>query len=406
MSVILNINEYLPPIWTPPQNIYGARVYKTNATTTKCIRLADAVDMEAAAQKGTTAGHSDFDLIKPYINMKMYNVIGQDITAVEGDENFKYDGTNGDVVVRHDKYYYKVENTDEYIDFYLSETKHEGFNCIPCNYDFVNNKEIDTIFISRYAVDNTYASRSGVRPIATARSTARPLIKGKGSNYFMYDYMVNFSLWLLYLVEFADTNSETTIGRGLDTANPATGGTDLLAYHTGELGGAAGTTEMCYRNIERMVSYYGVHVDGLTFFTNSSSILRPQYCLDRTKYADRTTAAIPTGYIDTGFNLGLYAGNGVPVFYKNMISDPNVDFLMLPSGVGGNANGYFASALTNYYAATTANLYGYVMRVGGVGSTPAPPTPSRNRIFSVSYNGLADHGGYIRFYWVPDGKVV
>ena len=47
--------------------------------------------------------------------------------------------------------------------------------------------------------------------------------------------LVRFTLWLLYLVEFADWNTQKTIGKGCGNNSAAQnmGYTDSMPYHTG-----------------------------------------------------------------------------------------------------------------------------------------------------------------------------
>lgn len=96
------------------------------------------------------------------------------------------------------------------------------------------------VFIGRYFCDETYyKSLTKRNPVYATDSagTVNTIIQNKngGGNYAM-DFCMLFTIWLLYLVEFADWNSQSTIGYGGGDGKSErkfTGLTDNMPYHTG-----------------------------------------------------------------------------------------------------------------------------------------------------------------------------
>ena len=93
------------------------------------------------------------------------------------------------------------------------------------------------MYIGRYHCHTSnWKSQSGGKPKADiTRSAARSGIHGLGGTIWQSDIQIRMTIWMLYLVEFADWNSQKTIGKGCGD-NSATGNmgyTDSMPYHTG-----------------------------------------------------------------------------------------------------------------------------------------------------------------------------
>ena len=78
---------------------------------------------------------------------------------------------------------------------------------------------------------------------------------------------MQLTLWYLYLVEFANWNGQTKIGRGnVDSGSVInTGGTDSMTYHTGRAAGTDGNVAIQYRNIENWWGNVLEWRDGIIF---------------------------------------------------------------------------------------------------------------------------------------------
>ena len=78
--------------------------------------------------------------------------------------------------------------------------------------------ERDVIYVGRYHSCSTYKSTTGQLPKNNiTRSDARTAAHSLGSNVWSFDFATRVTIWMLYLVEFADWNSQDKIGYGCGT---------------------------------------------------------------------------------------------------------------------------------------------------------------------------------------------
>lgn len=141
----------------------------------------------------------------------------------------------------------------------------------------------------------TYYSKTGSKPLANiTRATARTNSKNKGSKWGQYDFASWCAVWLLYLVEFADWNSQSVIGIGIcgSSSMANTGGTDSMNYHTGTAASSRTTAgAVQYRNIENPWGNIWEWIDGVNFSDGTVYV-----CTTPANYADDTTS----GYTNAG----------------------------------------------------------------------------------------------------------
>ncbi len=202
---------------------YGVRWAGTSSTS--CERLGDAKGLVANAYQGSTdtAVVNDFDNIYPWSGMKRCNVNENgDILAYEDDPNFKLDGTNGDVMVEIPKFYYKRTKTGTVEEWWICGTKLPGYELHPLFMD--DGKEMSKVFHSCYnasaytdETDNKVKLRSASGDEPKTRSKMedfRTYARNKGSIWGMEDLSCISALQMLYLVEYANTNSQAMLGQG------------------------------------------------------------------------------------------------------------------------------------------------------------------------------------------------
>lgn len=202
---------------------YGVRWKGTSSTV--CERLGDAVGLTANAHLGTTdTVQNDFNNIYPWSDMKLCNIDASgNILAFADEPSFARDGTNGDVMVRIPKFYYKREKTSEgYEEWWICAVKLPGYELHPL---FLNDgHEVSEVFHSAYnaqsftdEADSTTKLRSvsGVQPtVRLTRSEFRTHARAKGDGWSIEDVSCMHALQMLYLVEYANTNSQAKLGNG------------------------------------------------------------------------------------------------------------------------------------------------------------------------------------------------
>lgn len=204
---------------------YGVRWNGT--ASTMCDRLGDAVGLVANAHRGTTDYvQNDFDSKYPWSDIKTCNIDADgNVLAYLGEPSFARDGTNGDVMVEIPKFYYKRVKTGIVEEIWICGTKLPGYELHPLFID--NGKEVSKVFHSAYNassyIDETdnkvkLQSITGVQPrVRTTRANFRTYARNKGAIWGIEDISCVNALQLLYLVEYANTNSQFALGSGADS---------------------------------------------------------------------------------------------------------------------------------------------------------------------------------------------
>ena len=187
--------------------VYGIKRSLNNNSSSAWERTDDAVGLTANAQVGSTAVVNDFDKIYPWSDIISYNYnpTTKQRVADYGDPNFKFDGSNGEVLTYIPEFYWKryVEDNCEYIK--ISKYPIEGFNISPAFSVGRYNSSYD---------GSKLHSKSGVLPeVSQNITTFRTRSKAVGTGFGQMDYHY-FLLQMLYLVEYADYNSQSVLGNG------------------------------------------------------------------------------------------------------------------------------------------------------------------------------------------------
>ena len=211
-------------------------------------------------------------------------------------------------MVKIPKFWYKISQSGSGLNIQIADGEKEGFSVCPACMDRGDgNGEHDYVLVGRYhCATSTYKSTTGVKPAASAtRSTFRSSIKNLGTGIYMMDWATRFTIWLLYLVEFADWNSQLKIGYGCgnNSATENMGYTDSMPYHTGTTKSSRTTYGLGtqYRYIEGLWDNVRDWIDGC--YNNSSGL---NIILDPTKASDSSngiSVGTPTSGYPTAFTL-------------------------------------------------------------------------------------------------------
>ena len=242
--------------------IYGVD-FTNMATTSKCIRTDDAAgfaDPQPAVAGGT--GSSPFDNIMPWAGM------------------IRSTDPNAGEVVAIPKFYFKCETDGtKATGLKISMEKKPGFKTSPAHMDRGDGKgERDVVYVGRYHSCSTNKSTTDQSPkVSITRSEARTAVHSLGSNVWQFDYATRVTIWMLYLVEFADWNSQAKIGYGCGNNSSAenVGSSDAMQYHTGTM--QANRTDygvgVQYRNIEGLWDNVLDWMDGCYYSADGMSVI-------------------------------------------------------------------------------------------------------------------------------------
>lgn len=277
-------------------DIYGLEAdFEKNRFT----RLAGAVGKSAGA---------DFDSVRAYGGRRRCNLSDSgEVLAYYGDENFKADGSNGQVMVEQPRFYYKViplktekiEGTDGYhlrkARYYISDTPKAGFKVHPA---FVRNGvEVDRIYLSAFegCIYDTSAgayllndeqtadfnadklsSIAGAKPCSGAtqaltRANARKLAHNRGEGWEQETIQAVAATQMLFIIEYATFNSQNAIGSGNVFYNPdvtgnlseITGQSLTLGNSSGMVNNAKNIQTISYRGEENLWGDIWTMVDGI-----------------------------------------------------------------------------------------------------------------------------------------------
>lgn len=359
-------------------DVVGVQINYSAGTNT---RLAGAI--------GLTPGES-FDKFKMFGGRKRCNVADDGtILAYYGDDNYKEDGSNGQVMVYQPKFYYLVvpiayEPIDNEVggyhlkvaNYYVSDTLRTGFKVHPA---FINEDglEVDYILIGAYEASiydtsaNTYlkqdeqvadfdkdllCSISNVKPCSgltqnLTGANVEKLAKNRGEGWHSTSIKDVSMEQLLMIIELGTMNTQNGINQGV--VSIVDNSSYNCAVHTGStssLGNATGraTTSIGYKGEDRTeytgenqtsISFRGVEnfwgniwklIEGLRFWGNTHCLGgQPYVCKD----FNYTENKMSDNYEAVGFTLPNSNG-----YIKAMGYSHNHDWLFIPSKVGSDSS--------------------------------------------------------------------
>lgn len=181
-------------------------------------------------------------------------------------------------LVKIPKFWYKLTQSGNGLKIQIADAATDGFSVSPAHMDRGDGKgERDVVYIGRYHCRSSdYKSYGGSMPKNNITcSTARSDIHALGSTVWQSDFLMTFTIWLLYIVEYANWDSQAVIGYGCGNNSGVQnmGYTDSMPYHTGTTASArttyGATTQ--YRNIEGLQDNCFDWMDGCYY--NSSGMM-------------------------------------------------------------------------------------------------------------------------------------
>lgn len=208
-----------------PIHTYGI-TWECGSSSPVCTRIGDSAAFEAPVPAiGTGSGASPFDTLMPWAGM----VRSTDANAGE--------------VVAIPKYWYRINKDGNTLSIEIADGAKDGFSVSPAHMDRGDGKgERDVVYVGRYhcgtgdSTGTTVGSVSGKVPqVNGTRAQFRQAIHALGDNVWQMDYATYWTIAMLYLVEFANWDSQAVIGYGCGNGDEAvaSGYTDSMTYHTG-----------------------------------------------------------------------------------------------------------------------------------------------------------------------------
>lgn len=275
--------------------IYGAEW--AGGTSSAWTRTDNAVGLSnpsPAVNNGN--GSSPFDNIMPWSGIER---------VVEGGQS--------QVLVKIPKFYYKWTRTGTKMKLQISMYKGSGFYTSPAHADRGDGKgERDYVYVGAYPCADVpssslfhYRSLSGRTPITNiTKATARRNIHSYvGNSYWQFDFAMYWTILMLYLVEYADWDSQSKIGFGCGSSHAeTTGKTDAMTYHTGTNASSRSLAgHVRYRYIEDLWSNCMFFVDGIYFTSASVYVIK-----NPSQFSDSSNGTYTGSRVVSGGTLKTY----------------------------------------------------------------------------------------------------
>lgn len=300
--------------------IYGISRNVTSSSPA-WARTDEAVGKTATASVGMTAGASDFDNCYPWSGIVRETL------------------STGDVMVKIPKFWYRRyrEGDIEYIK--IADKTTPGFTLHPLfNHAGV---ESDCAYVGAYKTSSNNKSVSGASPtVEQTRATFRTNAKAKGTGWSLIDIAALSAVQMLILVEFADNNVQSKIGRGYCDGNSGsleTGSCNNIPNLTGRPSGTDGKVDVVWRGIEGLWGNVWELVDGVNWNGGTYYV-----CNNPANYAD-----------DTATNYTALSYKGATNWSSSYVTTEGLDtgnnpHVMLSSAAGsGSESTYYCDAFSS-----------------------------------------------------------
>ena len=348
-TATVDVTEYKDyPLELAYVHIYGASWDGTS--TTKWSRTDEAAEFTDPVPyvAGASSYGSPFDALQPWAGMTVSERTGGTMVAIP-------------------KFWYKLEQNGAGMTIKIADRAVEGYSVSPAHMDRGDGHgERDVVYIGRYHCNDSYKSGTGSPKVNMTRSSARANIHSLGSAIWQSDFAMRFTLWLLYIVEFADWNSQAKIGYGCSPSGNtfAMGYTDSMPYHTGtNQSGRVTYGGTQYRNIEGLWDNVWDWCDGC--YNNGDGL---NIILNPANFSDNSGGAavgVPSNGWPSAFKVKT--NGGFPMF--------------IPTSASGNGATYSCDYW--YFGSSRPCLFG-----GGSYSLV-----SGYGLFYVSCDAASGHGG-------------
>ena len=261
-----------PPPPPEPAKVLGLEIDYENLI---CTRLEDAAELRAGV---------DFDEFPMYDGRKRCNVADNGvINAFYGEDSYKDDGSNGQVMVYQPKFYYKRVITDREQnkinreELYICEEAQDGFKLHPLFLD-ESGAELDYILLPAYE-GCTYSANSGynmndaagvnvntdklssiagAKPLSGENNTIgafdlEQLALNRGSGWHTTNMRMESALQMLMMVEYGAMNIQVAMNDNgpteLTEPENNTANCSLLTGSTASLGNATGRASSSIQTI-------------------------------------------------------------------------------------------------------------------------------------------------------------
>lgn len=246
------------------------------------------------------------------------------------------------LMVKIPKFWYKLIAADPddsyYFKLQISPVALDGFSVSPAHMDRGDGYgERDYVYVGACPIDSSYKSvPSSNAKIGQYITDYRTGIHALGDDAWIWDYATYVTIQFLYLVEFADWNSQAKIGMGFLVKNYATNSQKSYSYHTGyslaDKTSVDGT--VTYRYIRHLWGNVACFVDGLKIqggsggrgFTVSAEINPSNFQSSSMHYNTQVYYSGSDSY---------WSGDGTSIRFWTQPGPAGYEWILIPYSNGG-----------------------------------------------------------------------
>lgn len=295
-----------------------------------------------------------------------YYLMYNDSTRKAGGSDAIINGTDGNVMVEIPKFWYKYENVGGVHKWLISDAARTGFEVHPA---FIRGG-VEKSFryycaYQGYTLNGKLISGSGRRPTTNkTRAGFRTEAAANGPGWSQIDWNLLIAVQLLYLVEYANFNTQAMLGEGIT----AGGSTDerTATGSSNSLGNASSTYRsngfMSYRGIENWYGQIekfidGVNIDSHVYYVNNNPATFADDVVTGDYISTGITSATSNGFVrdivanKNGF-VASRLGSSSSIFVPDYFSRGTGLRIMTFGGSnydGEDAGGFCLYAGTNTY---------------------------------------------------------
>ena len=300
-------------------SIYGVRRSLT-ISSTAWERIENGSGKTAKAQTSSSAVQNDFDNIAPWKDIKSCDISANGtINAYIGDPSYDPKNPKGYIMTEVPEFWYKRLQTGGYEYIYISAVEQDGY------------KKSNKFYIGRYTATGSSSAatcKSGAANLVSITlPNMRAAAKKIGTNWGQLDILHWSIIQMLYLVEYADYDSQKMLGYGVCSGSKInTGALDSLQMKSGCLANDK-KSAVIYRGIENIFGNIYQWCDGINFTDSQAWV-----CTDPTKYESDKFAS---PYTKLGWKCPSTDG-----YIKDVGYDANFPALQLTKTTGGSDSTY------------------------------------------------------------------
>lgn len=336
-----NTNEQNRFEATPKEvTVYGVE-RQISSSSTVWNRIEGSEGLVANATHDGTEVQNDFDNLYPWSDIVTVDLAANGtINKRMGDADFSLTNPTGYIMTYVPAFWYKRVQENDYERIYIADNEYE---------DFTKSEEF---YIGRYTAGGTSSaikSKSGIANLVNITITDfRTAAKKVGTNWGQLDILTWSKIQMLYLVEYADYNSQTKLGQGRSASSNSsalnTGTLDSMGMKSGCLSNN-GTTAVMYRGIENIFGNIFQWCDGVNITSRQAWISKNP--------SDYTSDKVASPYIKLG-----HVNPSSDGYISKIGYDSNIPEIQLPIEASGSST----TKIPDYYYQTTGKT---VVAVGG-----------------------------------------